>query len=98
MKISASLQISFRRGKPFAAYLYLPRENSEGAATTEAFTDDLVVDYDENGRPIGIEIVSPGYVTTAEVKALLDHLKLDAALLAELTPVLADAPSIKTTA
>ncbi len=89
--IGTSLQVTYRRGKPYVAYFYLPHERSDSAADKRAFSDDLVVDYADDGRPIGIEIVSPGYVTRSEVVSLLRHLGLDPALLAEFEPVLARA-------
>lgn len=91
---SASLQITYRRGKPYVAYLYLPRKESEPVSSTARFSEELVIDYGQDGKPIGIEIVSPGYVTSAEIKALLAYLKLDADLLTELAPVLSDPPLV----
>ena len=89
--ISASLEITYRRGKPYAAYFHLPHERADFAAKTEKISDDLVVDYAEDGRPIGVEIVSPGYVTRTELSALLKRLELDPDLIDEFVPVLAKA-------
>jgi uncharacterized protein YuzE len=87
--IGSRLEVTFRRGKPFVAYFHLPHERSDSAADTRAFTDDLIVDYADDGRPIGIEIVSPGYVTRSEIEALLEQLGLDTELVVEFAPVLA---------
>lgn len=70
------LEVTFRRGKPLAAYLYLPRGPS---AKTERTIDEaagLRVDFDASGTPIGIEITAPQNVTIAEVNAVLTRLGL----------------------
>lgn len=70
-----SLQITYRKGRPFAAYLYLSRKTGEKSARTEASSDGLlVVDYAANGRPIGVEITAPEAVTLDRVNALLEGL------------------------
>jgi uncharacterized protein YuzE len=56
---SVSLQITYRKGRPFAAYIYLNRKPGEKSARTEEASEDLLVDYAADGRPIGIEIVTP---------------------------------------
>ena len=54
------LQVTYRKGHPFAAYLYLSRATSERSLRTEATADGLlVVDFAADGNPIGIEITAP---------------------------------------
>jgi len=53
------LEITFRRGKPIAAYLYLPRLESDKSWRVAKEANGLLVDLAEDGRPIGIEILSP---------------------------------------
>ena len=48
------LQITYRQGKPFAAYLYLQRLHGDKAARTERHGFWLV-DLTDDGRAIGIE-------------------------------------------
>lgn len=70
-----SLQITYRKGRPFAAYLYLSHKAGEKSARTEASLDGLlVVDYAADGRPIGVEITAPEAVTLERVNALLKDL------------------------
>jgi len=71
-----SLQITYRKGRPFAAYIYLNRKPGEKSARTESVTHDLLVDFADDGRPLGIEIVTPEAVTLDEVYALFDRLGL----------------------
>jgi hypothetical protein len=50
------LEVTYRKGKPFAAYLYLDRRTGDVAARSER-RDDFVVDYAGDGRPIGVELL-----------------------------------------
>ncbi len=70
-----SLQITYRRGRPFAAYLYLPHVIGGRSARTEASADGLlVVDYAADGQPLGVEITSPDAVTLDRLNSLLTSL------------------------
>ena len=57
------LEITFRRGEPIAAYLYLPRLENDKSFRVEKMGHDMIVDMSEAGRPIGIEILSPQAVS-----------------------------------
>jgi uncharacterized protein YuzE len=52
------LEITYRKGRPFAAYLYLPRQPADRSARTEQYEGGVVIDFTEDGRPIGVEITS----------------------------------------
>jgi uncharacterized protein YuzE len=67
------LEITYRKGKPLAAYLYLPRQSGDTSARTERFSETLVIDYAADGRAIGIEIVHPHAVTEADINRALAH-------------------------
>ncbi|HEV8675936.1 MAG TPA: DUF2283 domain-containing protein [Methylomirabilota bacterium] len=70
-----SLQVTYRRGRPFAAYLYLSRTTGERSSRSEASPDGLlVVDYAADGRPIGLEITAPEAVTLDRVNVMLRQL------------------------
>ena len=59
-----SLQVTFRKGRPFAAYLHLSHPTGEKSAKTVATPDGLlVVDYDSIGKAIGVEITAPPAVS-----------------------------------
>ena len=69
------LQITYRKGRPLAAYLHLAHPTGERSAKTEASPDGLVVvDYAADGRPIGIEITAPDAVTLECLNSLLREL------------------------
>lgn len=69
------LEVSYRGGKPFAAYLYLPRRSDDRSARTERFSEVLVIDFADDGRAIGIEIVHPQAVTVEELNRALAHIQ-----------------------
>ena len=76
--IERSLQITYRKGKPFAAYLHLPRATAEQEKNlkTIATADGLlVVDYGADRRAIGIEITAPRAVPLQRLNQLLADLR-----------------------
>ena len=68
------LEVTFRRGRPLAAYLYLPRKERAKVARTTDAGGGMKVDFDADGAPMGIEITSPGSVRAEDVNALLARL------------------------
>jgi len=83
------LEITFRKGKPFAAYLYLPRLAGDASAHTRVVGHGLVIDYAADGRAIGIEITSPASISLADLNAALASIHEDAATTEEFRPLLA---------
>ena len=69
-----SVQVTYRRGKPFAAYIYLRRAAGLTSKRTERLSDDVLIDYDQDGSPLGIEIVSPSVVSIDEINAAFDRI------------------------
>ena len=81
------LSVTFRKGRPIAAYFYLPREDGDTSSRTETSDAGLVVDFTADGRAIGIEITSPTLFavdTWNELLAELGHGPVDAKVLAPL--------------
>jgi hypothetical protein len=68
------LEVTFRKGKPLAAYLYLPRPAGAKAARTCDAGHGLRIDFDAQGGPIGVEITAPGLVSVAQLNAVLTPL------------------------
>jgi len=54
-----SLKVTYRRGLPIAAYVYLPRQEGDRVVTTERLDDAILIDRSADGRAIGVEIVDP---------------------------------------
>ncbi len=70
-----SLQITYRKGRLFAAYLHLSHATGEKSAKTVPSPDGLlVVDYAGNGQPIGVEITAPLAVSLERLNRLLADL------------------------
>lgn len=81
------LEVTFRKGKPLAAYLYLPRRAGVKSVRTEEAIPGLLVDYTASGEPIGLEITAPSQVTVEKVNAVLKQLGLAAMDPGELAPL-----------
>jgi hypothetical protein len=70
-----SLQVTYRKGRAFAAYLHLSHPTGEKSAKTVASPDGLlVVDYGATGRPVGVEITAPQAVPLERLNRLLADL------------------------
>jgi uncharacterized protein YuzE len=81
------LEVTFRKGKPLAAYLYLPRAPGVKSARTEEASPGILVDYAASGEPIGLEITAPGLVTIREINAVCKKLGLAKIRPEELAPL-----------
>ena len=70
-----SLQVTYRKGRTFAAYLDLSHPTGEKSARTVASPDGLlIVDYAASGRPLGVEITGPQAVSLDRLNQLLAEL------------------------
>ncbi len=68
------LEITFRNGRPLAAYLYFPRTAGARSVRTVKIGNGLLVDYAAEGRPIGLEITSPTHVNSDQINEVLREL------------------------
>jgi len=68
------LEVTFRMGRPMAAYLYLPRRGAQRAARVSKASPGLLIDYDPEGKAIGIEITAPGRVSLTALNRVLARL------------------------
>ncbi len=83
------LEVTFRRGRPIAAYFYLPRRPGERSSRAVRVEPGLIIDYSKGGEPIGIEITAPGKVSLATINRVLKELGLPSVTRADLAPLLA---------
>jgi uncharacterized protein YuzE len=65
------LEVTFRKGRPIGAYLYLPRRGAERAVRVTKASPSLLIDYDASGKPIGIEITAPARVGPTALNKVL---------------------------
>ncbi len=86
---NAYLEITFRNGRPIAAYYYLPRREGQKSYRTKRVEPGMVVDFSRSGKPIGIEITTPGKVTLEAFNQLLGELGLAPLKHDDLAPLLA---------
>ncbi len=63
------LEISFRHGRPFAAYIHCAAPCA--AAKTLELGHGLILDQAADGSVIGIEVADPRHADIAEISALL---------------------------
>ncbi len=82
------LEITFRKGKPLAAYLYLSSASGARSLRTEPRDAGLLVDFDPEDRPIGIEITAPEQTTTIQINEILHSLDLAPMTEEDLSPLL----------
>ncbi len=65
------LQVTYRRGQAEAAYLHLPRRPGEKSFESERVEPEMVLDFNQEGKLIGIELVDPEYVTLEAINDVL---------------------------
>lgn len=81
------LEITFRNGRPLAAYLYFPRMVGARSVRTEKIRKGLLVDYEAEGHPIGLEITAPNEVTSDQINEVLRELDVPLLDPGELAPL-----------
>lgn len=83
----AYLEVTFRRGRPVAAYYYLPRRRGDKSYRTAQMGPGLVIDFNRSGSPIGIEITAPRRISLAAMNRVLRELGLSEVKRADLAPL-----------
>jgi hypothetical protein len=81
------LEVTFRHGRPLAAYLYLPRRPRGTSYRTERAEPGLIIDYTRTGRPIGVEISAPSKLSASALNRVLRRLGLPTVTRADLAPL-----------
>ena len=83
------LEVTFRNGRPIAAYYYLPRSADQKSVRTRRVEPGLIIDFASNDQAIGIEITAPDLLSLAGLNAVLQDLGEAPASEADLAPVVA---------
>jgi uncharacterized protein YuzE len=76
MHMAMGLTLSYYRGKLMAGYFTLPVERHGPVARSKELPEGLVVDYDEDGHEVGIEIVDPSPEAAEALLRLAKQLQL----------------------
>jgi hypothetical protein len=85
----AYLELTYRHGRPLAAYYCLPRRPGDRAHRTWRGPSGLLVDYTRQGRAIGIEITAPALLSLTVMNRVLRDLGRKPIKRTELSPLLA---------
>lgn len=72
-----SLQITYRKGKPFAAYIYLAPKPKHESTRTKRIRPGVVVDFGPENQPRGIEVVSPSLISLQDLRDVCEELGLE---------------------
>jgi len=83
------LEVTFRQGRPIAAYYYLPRSTRDKSYRTRRVEPGLVIDFTRAGKPIGIEILAPNKLTLTVFNRVLRELGFPPLKRADLAPLVA---------
>lgn len=81
------LEVTFRKGQPLAAYLYLPREPGARSPRTQEVAPGMLADFAASGALIGLEFTAPTKVTVDQVNAVLRQLGVAPIAPEELAPL-----------
>jgi len=65
------LEVTYEDGRPWVAYLYLPRESNEKSGHCVEVEPDMVLDINKDGKLIGIELLAPQLVTLEAINDVL---------------------------
>jgi len=81
------LEVTFRHGRPLAAYLYLPRRPGEKSCRSSRVEPGLIIDFNRDGRAIGVEITCPGKTSLVAMNRLLRELGMPVLTRNDLAPL-----------
>ena len=81
------LEITYRKEKPLAAYLYLSSVSGVRSVRTEPKDAGLLVDFGPAGQPIGLEITAPEQMTAVRINEVLRSLDLSPMKEEDLSPL-----------
>lgn len=83
------LEVTFRRGRPVAAYYYLPRRPGQKSVRTRRVEPGMIIDFAQRDHPIGIELTAPSKLSVAALNRVLRELGFPPVSREDLAPVLA---------
>lgn len=81
------LKVTYRHGKPLAAYYYLPERHGQKSVRCEEPEEGLVVDFGQDGKPNGIEIIHPAHLTLEAMNRVLTQLGFPKVTQKDLAPL-----------
>jgi hypothetical protein len=82
------LEISYRDGRPRLGYLYIS-DPGEKSARSRRISAELVIDINEDGRLIRIELLDPENTTVEAIHSVLKQYGLEPIRESDLKPITA---------
>jgi len=83
------LRVTYQDGQPEVAYLSLPRQRGEKSSDSERVEPEMVLDFNAEGKLIGIEILDPHEVSVEVINDILEKHGLSPLSEKELSPIMA---------
>jgi len=83
------LEVTYRQGKPVAAYYYLPRVAGQRSVRARRVEPGLLIDYAKDGRPIGVEITAPAGLSISAFNRVLRELGVPPVRREDIAPLVA---------
>ena len=83
------LEVSYRKGKPFAGYLHLTEPSAVGSCRTEELRPGILLDIAPDGEAMWIEFLSPGKVKPDDLQAIRERFGEGQVAVADLAPIMA---------
>jgi len=76
MRVGMDLTISYMEGKAYAAYLTLPHDVGIKSHRQREMAPGIIVDFDRQGRPMGVEMLDPRRATWTKLNRIMDKLEM----------------------
>jgi uncharacterized protein YuzE len=89
MMNTSYLEVTYRKGKPVAAYYYLPRLVGQRSVRTRRVEPGLLIDYANDGKPIGVEITAPSALSVTAFNRVLRDLGVEPVKRGDMAPLIA---------
>ena len=87
--MEVELEVTFRRGSPFAAYIHLPQARRHKTFRTKRVEPGMVIDFARRGEPIGVENFPPRIITLTAINRVFRDLGLPPLKKADIAPLVA---------
>jgi uncharacterized protein YuzE len=81
------LEITFRKGKALAAYIYLSKKVGVRTESSKKIRDGIIIDFDIKNNVIGLEITAPDKISANEINEILSNYKIEPIPEKELDPL-----------
>jgi uncharacterized protein YuzE len=67
------LEITFRKGKALAAYIYLSKKSNSHVNKSRKLSEGIVADFDDDESIIGLEITAPNKINILKINTVLSN-------------------------